>query len=118
MFYEAGFEVLKVHYNMINLRKSYTSFQFLYFLTKSKYFQREFKNLKRASVQDYVVLDEVEKIEIVLPDNITLMKEIDSYFISIFNKISNNNKEIQTLTKLRDTLLPKLMSGELRINHN
>lgn len=29
-------------------------------------------------------------------------------------KIWNNNSQIQTLSKLRDTLLPKLMSGEIR----
>lgn len=33
----------------------------------------------------------------------------------IFKTIENNTNEIQTLTQLRDTLLPKLMSGELRV---
>jgi len=30
-------------------------------------------------------------------------------------KLHNNFIQIQTLTKLRDTLLPKLMSGEVRV---
>jgi type I restriction enzyme, S subunit len=33
----------------------------------------------------------------------------------IFNQIENNLKENQTLTQLRDTLLPKLISGEVRL---
>jgi len=33
----------------------------------------------------------------------------------IFNKIKSNQTQIRTLTTLRDTLLPKLMSGEVRI---
>ena len=33
----------------------------------------------------------------------------------LFNKISKNKNQIQTLEKLRDTLLPKLMSGEVRV---
>lgn len=33
-----------------------------------------------------------------------------------FNKILENSKQIQTLTQLRDTLLPKLMSGEIRVS--
>jgi type I restriction enzyme S subunit len=33
----------------------------------------------------------------------------------IFNKIEKNNTQIQTLQKLRDTLLPKLISGEVRL---
>ena len=33
----------------------------------------------------------------------------------IFNKIYNNALQIQTLTKTRDELLRKLMSGEIRV---
>ena len=33
----------------------------------------------------------------------------------IFIKLKLNSKQIQTLTQLRDTLLPKLMSGEVRV---
>lgn len=38
-------------------------------------------------------------------------KESESYF----NKILNNLKQIQTLTELRDTLLPPLISGKIRV---
>lgn len=34
---------------------------------------------------------------------------------SLFENISNNNREIKKLIKLKDTLLPKLMSGEIRV---
>jgi type I restriction enzyme S subunit len=34
---------------------------------------------------------------------------------SLFQQIASNQKKIQTLSELRDTLLPKLISGELRI---
>ena len=33
----------------------------------------------------------------------------------IFIKINKNKKQIQTLENLRDTLLPKLLSGEVRM---
>lgn len=36
---------------------------------------------------------------------------------SLRRKISSNNKQINDLRTLRDTLLPKLMSGELEIKH-
>ncbi|MFX7858444.1 restriction endonuclease subunit S, partial [Acinetobacter baumannii] len=32
-------------------------------------------------------------------------------------KIQKNTKQIKTLEKLRDTLLPKLMSGEVRVEY-
>lgn len=35
----------------------------------------------------------------------------------MLTKINNNKKQIQTLEKLRDNLLPKLMSGEIRIQN-
>ena len=37
---------------------------------------------------------------------------------SIMNKIIINNNQIHTLTALRETLLPKLMSGEVRVEMN
>jgi len=33
---------------------------------------------------------------------------------SMFEKMTKNSFQIRTLEKLRDTLLPKLMSGEVR----
>ena len=35
---------------------------------------------------------------------------------SVWKKINTNHNQIRTLTQLRDTLLPKLMSGEVRLN--
>ena len=34
-----------------------------------------------------------------------------------FEKINSNKFQISTLENLRDTLLPKLMSGEIRVQH-
>ena len=33
----------------------------------------------------------------------------------MLTKINNKKKQIQTLEKLRDNLLPKLMSGDVRV---
>ncbi len=53
-------------------------------------------------------------IEIVIPDFFTLDKFNE--IVEPFNlKVINNQQQIQTLTKTRDVLLPKLMSGKLRI---
>jgi type I restriction enzyme S subunit len=37
---------------------------------------------------------------------------------SLFDKVKSNQQQIQTLEKLRDNLLPKLMSGEVRVSLN
>lgn len=46
---------------------------------------------------------------------IAVHEAFDRYIASWFNTIRTQSNESQTLTTLRDTLLPKLMSGELRV---
>lgn len=50
--------------------------------------------------------------------DVIIGKDIDSYLKEtedIFNQIKNNIEENQTLKTLRDNLLPKLISGEVRV---
>jgi type I restriction enzyme S subunit len=49
-----------------------------------------------------------------VPDS-TFLEQASKIFSPILQKIINNAIQIQTLTKTRDALLPKLMSGQLRI---
>lgn len=44
------------------------------------------------------------------------IKHFDKEIEPMFQKIKSNTQQIRTLTQLRDTLLPKLMSGEVRVN--
>ncbi len=57
------------------------------------------------------------KMYIEKPDDIILEKFL-SEVKSFFEKILSNTKQIQTLEKLRDTLLPKLISGEVKVNYS
>lgn len=49
-----------------------------------------------------------------VPDDMKL-HEFNNLVMPSINKIKQNIVQIQTLEKLRDTLLPKLMSGEVRV---
>lgn len=53
--------------------------------------------------------------KIIIPDFATL-KSFDSLISTFFEEIKAKGFESSRLTTLRDTLLPKLMSGELRVN--
>lgn len=55
------------------------------------------------------------RIEITLTDEETLLK-FNDFAEHIFAKIYKNQTQIRTLKKLRDTLLPKLMSGEVKVS--
>lgn len=73
-----------------------------------------FMQVSYGSVFDTITTSTFKGINVLLPPKNVLneLKEpIDDYFY----QIKENIKENQTLTQLRDTLLPKLISGELRL---
>ena len=43
------------------------------------------------------------------------MEHFEKMITPIFQKVDINEKENKTLANIRDTLLPKLMSGEIRV---
>jgi len=57
-----------------------------------------------------------ESIETIIP-KIDRVKEFNDHIKSTDLKIYENYNQIQSLTKTRDTLLPKLMSGQIRVNN-
>ena len=51
----------------------------------------------------------------IIPTN-SVMDKFDKLISPLFNKIYKTSCESRRLAELRDTLLPKLMSGELKVN--
>jgi type I restriction enzyme S subunit len=66
-----------------------------------------------------LTINNIRKIKIISPP-ITELKKISDLIENIYLKLNNNTKEQEKLVTLRESLLPKLMSGELKINdlHN
>lgn len=56
----------------------------------------------------------IKNLEIIVPNEETL-KSFDQSIYPIFNKIKYNVEQIQSLAHTRDELLPRLMSGEVRV---
>ena len=91
-----------------------------------KGYSREFVYLWLKTNMDFVqshgngsTFQEISKsafreLDINIPDNQTHQK-FCSLVLPTFGKIRSNSVQIRTLEKLRDTLLPKLMSGEVRV---
>ena len=76
------------------------------------------ENFKRAatgSVISGISRKDIENIDVKIPsfDEINKYHKIQK---PIFDKLENNRIEINNLIKLRDTLLPKLMSGEIDVS--
>jgi type I restriction enzyme S subunit len=58
----------------------------------------------------------LNNITIDIPSNVVFEK-FENAVVPFYNKIKSNKIQIRTLTQIRDTLLPKLMSGEVRIEN-
>lgn len=55
--------------------------------------------------------------QLYLPDDLSVLKPLDELVTALYQRISANIEEIIKLETLRDTLLPKLMSGELDVSN-
>lgn len=76
----------------------------------------EFQNIaeSRSGTFPQITFDAIGHIKFALP-NIDKQNEFQSIVGNWEEQQANNLKENQTLTQLRDTLLPKLISGEVRL---
>ena len=71
----------------------------------------------KGSTMPYAVWDNtLENMPIIIPRE-ELIINYSLKVNSLINKIQNNINQIQSLTKTRDTLLPKLMSGQVKVNN-
>jgi len=81
-----------------------------------KYYIPEFQIIaeSKATTMGHIQRGHLTAAKVLVPSNdeIAIMSETMQPLIG---KIEINNAQIQTLQKLRDTLLPKLISGEVRV---
>lgn len=71
---------------------------------------------RSGSTQEYISLGNLRSISFNIPPLETITqfnKEVEPLFL----KIKTNQTQIRSLTALRDTLLPKLMSGEVSVSN-
>jgi type I restriction enzyme S subunit len=83
---------------------------FLYFILE----QEALSQLNSNSAQPGLNQETIKSLDITIPPKV-LVEEFSNMVKPWIDKILINAKQIRTLEKLRDTLLPKLMSGEVRV---
>lgn len=101
-----------IHDGWLHFPKSHFSNEFLYLLFKK--IRPELLIQGNGSIFTNLKTDILKEYTIPIPDNDSLIF-FDNQIKPTFNKMLENSKQIRTLEKLRDTLLPKLMSGEIRV---
>ncbi|HEE6636247.1 TPA: restriction endonuclease subunit S [Acinetobacter baumannii] len=96
------------------LKHDLYSNEFMYLWCKAN--MELIKNSGNGSVFQEISKASFRELPFVCPPE-PLLKRFNGYCINWFSKIKLNAKQIQTLENLRDTLLPRLMSGEVRVQY-
>lgn len=90
--------------------KNKTHGKFLFLLLKTM----NLASMNVGSAVPSLTTDLLNKLEIVLPHN-EIIKKFNELVTPIFTTLESNEQENQTLIALRDSLLPKLMKGEIEV---
>ena len=103
-------------YKLSPHKESYLTKEFLYYLLMTSAMREQIIGATNGSTVNMLAIDGLQRPEFKLPleDKVT---EFTSMVKNYWNKKDVNHNQIQTLTQLRDNLLPKLMNGEVRIRH-
>ena len=89
------------------------SSEFIYLLLLSDIFQQYVRQNAQGGVQQGIRMASLKAFQLAIPDD---LKFFDNLVKPIIAKVKSNDRENDHLSLLRDTLLPRLMSGELEVS--
>ena len=104
-----GNNIIMLHPEQENLR------YYLYIWFKWLYGQSLIQGIKGGSAQPKFNKTDFKNLPIFLPPD-DLLEQFHQIVKPMFELINENNTENQALTRTRDTILPRLMSGELDVS--
>ena len=107
-WYRGKFEAYQRTYVLIPYDKNNLGYLFF----AMKHFLDLITGASQGSVIKFITKGMIENFKIVYPNNIKFI----NFFNQILDNIENNTNQIQTLQNLRDTLLPKLINGEIEVD--
>ncbi len=93
-----------------------SSTYYLFLQLKDPDFIARLQSTANSGVQVNLSTQAIKDCPIVIP-SVEKQAEHKKDIVNFYDRLSNNRKKIQILEKLRDTLLPKLMSGEVRVQY-
>jgi type I restriction enzyme, S subunit len=96
--------------------KHIANYPFLYILTNSDFFIEDLRSRANSGVQVNLSTKEIKETKFVLPDK-NVHVEFDKVAVQLQEKIFSLEAEQDYLSELRDSLLPKLLSGEITLSN-
>lgn len=88
---------------------------FVYLILSTPEYQSTLLSSAVGSAQPNISSKQIENIKTIIPPS-DLIEKFGEIINTMFISICENNFENQILTQLRDSLLPKLMSGKIKVN--
>jgi len=88
---------------------------FLYFWLDQNEITENIKNLNANSAQPGINKESLGTLEVLVPRRY-LLDDFEGMLDSVFDKLFLNCLEARNLSQIRDSLLPKLMSGKIRVS--
>lgn len=85
-------------------------FNYVYFILK----QANLQDLDVGSTQPLIRQSDVVDIDVIIPND-KIIEAFEKEVCPLFEKIKSNQRQILTLSSQRDTLLPRLMFGEVKV---
>ncbi|OGS20285.1 MAG: hypothetical protein A2252_12055 [Elusimicrobia bacterium RIFOXYA2_FULL_39_19] len=99
------------HTHVLRAKMPFSNF-LLYIILKNT----SISHIVTGAVQPKINQENLKALEIMSTKD-SIVAELSVIVDNYWKKIQNNNLQIRVLSKTRDTLLPKLMSGEVRVCH-
>ncbi|HEM4288593.1 restriction endonuclease subunit S [Streptococcus suis] len=76
---------------------------------------RQFFDVITGSAQPQITIDSLKSISIIMPEA-NILKLFSKILSPLYLQLETNKREMEILIDFRDTLLPKLLSGEICVN--
>ena len=109
---EINFAIKNVGLFKTGINRTLATYFFIYL--KSHFMKSFMESRLAGTTQKYLTLKILRALPVIVPHS-DIMEKFGEQTNSIFNKIHFNNNTTNYLISIRDTLLPKLISGEIRI---
>ena len=112
------YEKLVISMDLVKVKPKdeHISKTFLYFLMRERKFKYHCKGYANGTTVLHLSKNAIPEYLCCLPtDNFKIIRELSNILENIVNKISLNTNQICIFTQTRDALLPKLMSGQIRV---
>ena len=96
--------------------KSNLSAFLILLLLKNKYFKSHCLGYVNGTTVLHLNKSALPEYKLAFPKNINCLNILNNVVENIYKNIAKNNNENQRLSEIRDSLLPKLMSGEIDVS--